>query len=243
MSIPVKPRRNLFLIDSANTTIASLSTSSYTILIVPILFCGTTSPTMVTTSTEKACIVQLKDLGMTDREVANKENVNHSTVSRVYTRYGKTRNFYDKRPRTGRPRKLDAYDTRIALQMLANGTAHDVTDLKHKQFPLLSINTVCWQLKRAGLNGRIRRKKPLLRRIHKVKCHRWARELLGWVQRIGRQCGSPMSQNSIYLGQMGINGAGEGQGRNSVTATPTKQSNTEGGVLWSGDASKGLAGR
>jgi len=33
---------------------------------------------------------------------------------------------------------------------------------------------------------------------------------------------------------MGVNGAGEGQGRNSVTATPTKQSNTEGGVLWSG---------
>ena len=92
MSIPVKPRRNLFLIDSANTTIASLSTSSYTILIVPILFCGTTSPT------KKACIVQFKDLGMTDREVANKENVNHSTVSRVYMRYGKTRNFYDKRP-------------------------------------------------------------------------------------------------------------------------------------------------
>src|SRR6266567_8047516 len=98
--------------NTPRTTIASLSTSSYTILIVPILFCGTTSLTMVTTPTKKARIVQWKDLGLTDREVANKENVNHSTVSRVYMRYGKTRNFYNKRPRTGRPHKLDAYDMR-----------------------------------------------------------------------------------------------------------------------------------
>jgi hypothetical protein len=57
------------------------------------------------------------------------------------------------------------------------------------------------------------------------------------MRRIGGQCGSLMSQSLIYLGQMGINGAGEGQGRNFMTATQIKQSNMEGGVLWSGGAS------
>src|ERR1700677_287405 len=64
--------------------------------------------------------------------------------------------------------------------MLANGTARDATDLKCKQFPTISVDTVRRQLKRAGLNGRVRRKKPLLRRIHKVKRIQWAREFLGW---------------------------------------------------------------
>lgn len=135
---------------------------------------------MVTTPTKKARIVQLKALGLTDRDIANKENVNHSTVSRINARYAVTRDFYDKRPRSGRPRKIDTYNTRIALRMLANGTARDTTDLKRKQFPTISVDTVRRQLKRAGLNGRVRRKKPLLRRIHKVKRIQWAREFLGW---------------------------------------------------------------
>ena len=43
-----------------------------------------------TTPKKKLCIVQLKDLGHTNCDVAEKENVNPSTVSHMYGHYGKT---------------------------------------------------------------------------------------------------------------------------------------------------------
>jgi len=49
-----------------------------------------------------------KDLGQSDRMVGQKLDINHSTVSQIYCKYAKVHNFYDKKPRSGRPHKLDA---------------------------------------------------------------------------------------------------------------------------------------
>ena len=68
-----------------------------------------------TTPTKKSRIVQLKDLGHTDHDAAEKENVNPSTVSCIYGRYGKTQKFYEKKHRSGRPHKLNDYDMRCDM--------------------------------------------------------------------------------------------------------------------------------
>ena len=57
-----------------------------------------------TTPTKKSHIVQLKDLGHTNHDVAEKENVNPSTVSHIYSHYGKTQKFYEKKHWSGCPR-------------------------------------------------------------------------------------------------------------------------------------------
>ena len=127
-----------------------------------------------TTPTKKSRIVQLKDLGHTNRDVVEKENVNPSTVSRIYGRYGKTQKFYEKKHRSGRPHKLNDYDIHIALRKLSNGSARNATDLQKKEFPNVSVNTLRRELERRGLNAHIRRKKPLLTPIHKRKRREWA---------------------------------------------------------------------
>ena len=93
-----------------------------------------------TTPTKKSRIVQLKDLGHTNRDVAEKENVNPSTVSRIYGRYGKTRKFYEKKHWSGCPHKLNDYDMCIALRKLSNRSAQNATDLQQKEFTNVSVD-------------------------------------------------------------------------------------------------------
>ena len=116
-----------------------------------------------TTPTKKSCIVQLKDLRHTNRDVAEKENINPSTVSHIYGRYGKTQKFYEKKHQSGCPHKLNDYDMHIALQKLSNRSARNVTDLQQKEFLNVSVDMLGRELRRRGLNVHIRCKKQYTR--------------------------------------------------------------------------------
>ena len=61
-------------------------------------------------ASKKAIIVNSKKCGMSDREIAAKENVDPSTVSCIVWRYGKTCNFDSITPKTGHPHKMDERD-------------------------------------------------------------------------------------------------------------------------------------
>ena len=63
-----------------------------------------------TSASKKAVIVTSKKFGMSDREIAAKENVDPSTVSCIVRRYGKTLNFDSITPKTGRPHKMGERD-------------------------------------------------------------------------------------------------------------------------------------
>jgi transposase len=95
-----------------------------------------------TSATKKAAIVALKEQKISNRAIANKENVSPSTVSRINKRYGANRQFDSKSPRTGSPTKITERDAQRATRMLSSGQARNVSDLKRKLFPYLHVNPV-----------------------------------------------------------------------------------------------------
>ena len=59
-------------------------------------------PLADTTPAQKASIVTRKSLGMMTRQIASKENVSPSTVSRITNQYNKTSDFTVKGKKKGR---------------------------------------------------------------------------------------------------------------------------------------------
>ena len=104
-----------------------------------------------TTSTKKSCIAQLKDLGHTTGNVAEKENVSPSWHNIK---------ILEKKHQWGCPHKLNDYSMCIMLWMLSNGSACNVTDLQEKEFLNVSVNTLQWELGRCGFNAQVHWKKP-----------------------------------------------------------------------------------
>ncbi|KAK7059257.1 hypothetical protein R3P38DRAFT_3167528 [Favolaschia claudopus] len=95
-----------------------------------------------TSATKKSAIVALKEAGWSNRDVAEKENVAPSTVSRINARYGPTHDFDAKTPRQGRPRKINERDVPKALRLLSSGKAKNASDLQRKYFPHLHVDTI-----------------------------------------------------------------------------------------------------
>ncbi|CAK5266520.1 unnamed protein product [Mycena citricolor] len=74
-----------------------------------------------TSAPKKATIVALREAGLTTREVAKKENVAPSTVSRIAARYGPMHDFEAKGPRRGRKPLFTECDVRKAQNLLNTG--------------------------------------------------------------------------------------------------------------------------
>ena len=122
-----------------------------------------------TSPCKKARIVFLRKEGETVRNVATQLGVAPSTVSRIFKTYGNTKNFYDTKPKTGRKPKFTEEEARKAAQMLAKNEACDAADLQRKAFPHVSVETVRQGLRKQGLNGCVRRKKPYISATNKYK--------------------------------------------------------------------------
>ena len=135
-----------------------------------------------TSATKKAVIVTLKELELSNRFVAGKENVSASTVSRINARYGANHQFEAKSPRPGRPSKISESDAQKAMQMLSSGKAKNASDLKRKLFPDIHVDTVRKALKKRGLNAYQRESKPLLTRGHRQKRTDWAERHCYWSE-------------------------------------------------------------
>ncbi|EJD35865.1 hypothetical protein AURDEDRAFT_74894, partial [Auricularia subglabra TFB-10046 SS5] len=73
---------------------------------------------------------------------------------------------YAKRLYRGRPKVMTPHKVRRAKRAIRNGTARDATDLQRQLFPFVTPQCVRRALCGVGLNGRVRRKKPLLTRRH-----------------------------------------------------------------------------
>ncbi|RDB22338.1 hypothetical protein Hypma_010535 [Hypsizygus marmoreus] len=68
-----------------------------------------------TTPTKKSQIVMFKDLGHSNCDIAEKENITSSTVSCIYGQYRKIHRFYKKTLHFSHPHKLNEYDLWIGL--------------------------------------------------------------------------------------------------------------------------------
>ncbi|KAJ6613512.1 hypothetical protein B0H10DRAFT_1805338, partial [Mycena sp. CBHHK59/15] len=64
------------------------------------------------------------------------------------------------------PRRFTEHDMCHAVKVIQTGEARDGSDVQRMLFPDASDQTVCQALQKEGLNGCIRRTKPLLSKIH-----------------------------------------------------------------------------
>jgi transposase len=95
-----------------------------------------------TSPTKKARIVHFKNAGMTNEAIAEKFHIHRSTVSRIYRQHAKIEDYYNVKPKPGRPHKFTTLDVQFAVRTLANAKAHDVTDLQRQYFPGLHAETI-----------------------------------------------------------------------------------------------------
>src|ERR1700761_312198 len=133
-----------------------------------------------TTCAQKSAIVTWKAAGLTDRQVAEKENVAPATVCRINKRYSQTRDFDAKGRKTGRPTKFTEQDRRKAARLLSSGRAKNASDLKRNFFPDLHVDTIRHGLRKRGLKAYVRQSKPLLTRDHVKKRLDWAERHCYW---------------------------------------------------------------
>jgi len=76
-------------------------------------------------------------------------------ISCTMKRYGGKENYNEVGHSTGCPCKLTPHDIWIACWHLSNQTAHETSDLQHKYFLEVSVETIKWALQWEGLEAYI----------------------------------------------------------------------------------------
>lgn len=134
------------------------------------------------TPTKKARIVQMRASGQKFPDIANILGLHPSTVRRNWAKVHQTKDFYAKPTRTGRPRLLSPRSLRRAEREITSGRVRDGSDVKRQLFPTVGASTIRRNLCEIGLNGRVRRPKPLLSKIHIQKRRAWANNHADWTE-------------------------------------------------------------
>jgi len=137
-------------------------------------------PLADTTPAQKAAIVMRKSFGMTTRQIASKENVSPSTVSRITNQYDETSDFTVKGKKKGQQCKMSKRDVDLACRMLSSSRCKNATDIQHTFFPHLHVDTIQNSLRKHGLKAYTRQSKPLLTGKQKTKRVDWAESHCYW---------------------------------------------------------------
>jgi transposase len=144
---------------------------------------------MVKISLEKRYrIVFLKEQGHSASSIGKMMKVSRHSVSEIVQKHKETGTVND-RVRSGRPamtsQREDRQLVRTSLQdpkLTAVDISRDfkINDRKHGEVAP-SVWTVRRRLRKAGLCGRVARKKPFLRQVNKVKRLAWAKKHSDWT--------------------------------------------------------------
>lgn len=135
------------------------------------------------TPTKKARLLTLANLGHKPTEIAQQLGIHPSTVRRNLTKLYQNPDPYAKKPKPGCPRILTPHSLRRAAREITSGQAHDAEDVRRQLFPHISPRSMRRYLCSIGLNGRVRRRKPLLTCTHKKKRNAWADVVSKWTLR------------------------------------------------------------
>ena len=122
-----------------------------------------------TSPTKVARIVTLDKEGHPRNSIAQTIGIHRTTVARIISRFDKSGDFYHVNPKTGRPRKFDDRDTRVAARILAKEEARNAVELAKKHFPKVSAKTIGRRLKEGGMVCRVHRAKPYLTAVFFLK--------------------------------------------------------------------------
>lgn len=121
------------------------------------------------TPTKKTRILVLAECGAKPRDIASKIGIDVSTVRRQLKKLHQNPDPYYVVPGRGRKRALNDRDICRAAREIMSSNQPNATALQRDMFPELSPETMRRYLQEIGLNDCVRRKKPMLRRIHKKK--------------------------------------------------------------------------
>src|SRR5438105_4192268 len=131
--------------------------------------------------TQREYIVSLLKQKKSVRNVASLTGVSHMTVSQIRAKYLPKQSSLS----NGRPRTLTARQERYISRLAASGkivTAADIKrHLENDVSTVVSTSTVQRTLRRCGLKSRVRRKKPLLRPMHRSKRLDFAKKYKNWT--------------------------------------------------------------
>ena len=137
---------------------------------------------MVYTSPSKVSrIVDHQRQGQSHNEIAKFIGIHRTTVSRILKRFEKSGDNYHVNPKTGRPRKMEIRECRIAARMLSRVEAANAAEVQKKAFPDVSTRTICRCLKEQGLLCRVRRSKPFISPANTEKRRLWAMQHASWT--------------------------------------------------------------
>lgn len=134
-----------------------------------------------TSPTKVARVVDFKKLDMGNHEIAQRIGIHRTTVACILKRFEKSGDAYHINPKTGRPRKLDVRDVRVAARMLAKTEAANATEVVQKRFPAVSRHTIARRLKEYGLVCRVRRSRPYISPANREKRRLWAIQHVSWT--------------------------------------------------------------
>ena len=129
-------------------------------------------------------ILTLLQEGHPSRTVAAREKVSHVSVLRIKKLKEKTGDF-NVAPRPGRPRILTERHDRNIARFIKSGQCSNATQVQKKLISdeniIISPNTVRRSLRRQGLVARVKKRKPLLLKRHRIARKKFARKYRNWT--------------------------------------------------------------
>jgi len=134
---------------------------------------------------QRGMAVAYADCGLSQPQIAEKLGCDQSTVSRLLNKVA-TYNTFDDLPRAGRPRKTSKRTDRH-LKISSSLNRKKTAPILRREMPLedeklpCSQRTVRRRLCEVGLNGRVARKKPLLKKGQKLVRKKWATKYKTWT--------------------------------------------------------------
>lgn len=140
------------------------------------------------TPTKKARIWDRHNQHQTQKEIAHDLDISQPTVSKTLAQMHHTGDPYAKEPRSGCPKILDDHDKLIARRAIVSGECADASEVQREHFPNISKRTIRRFLADMGLNGRIRRTKPLLSIAHVRRRRVWAKDHLEALPEYWHSC-------------------------------------------------------
>ena len=129
-------------------------------------------------------IFDLLQEGYPSRTVAAREKVSHVSVLRIKKLKEETGSF-NVIPRPGRPRILTVRHDRNIAKLIKSGECSNAIQVQKKLISdeniVISPNTVRRSLKRQGFVTRVKKRKPLLLKRHRIAWKKFAKKYRNWT--------------------------------------------------------------
>ena len=129
---------------------------------------------------QREAILNASNQGQSSRQIAASLGIHHSTAARVIKSMQERSLLFIR----GRSRKLTVREERLLVRNVSSGqwpTAVAAQQRLEKEYGInMTARSVQNALRRNGLNGRVRRKKPLLRKKHRQARYTFALRYRKW---------------------------------------------------------------